>query len=200
MTTDAFGPSELQIQQALKAAQSAVDRGDYSGALKVYKAIYEDPRISSPPPDGLSAYGLCLALAENQTKKGMELCKSAITTQFYDSRHVVNLVNLHLKKGNTATAVETVKEALGRMPEDSALLALKGKLGIRDAPAIGFLSHENLLNRLFTRRRKGAKRKRVGSRIQFGRVHPAVGILIALIFFAAIFGGTFYFLYHQAYG
>jgi len=198
MTTDALGPSELQIQQALKAAQSAVDRGDHAGALKVYKAIYEDPRISAPA-DGLSGYGLCLALAENQTKKGMELCRTAIATQFYDSRHVVNLVNLHLKKGNKPAAIETVKEALGRQPKDSALLALKEKLGIREAPAIRFLSHENLLNRIFSRRRKDGK-KRTGSRLKFGRIHPAVGIFIALIFFAAVFGGTFYFLYHQAYG
>ncbi|MFA6956443.1 MAG: hypothetical protein WC538_11280 [Thermoanaerobaculia bacterium] len=198
MTTDALAPSELQIQQALKAALGAVERGDHAGALKVFKAIYEDPRIAAPP-DGLSGYGLCLALVENQTKRGMELCRSAITTQFYDSRHVVNLVNLHLKKGNKLAAVETVKEALSRMPEDAAVLALKGKLGIRQAPPIRFLSHENVLNRMLSRGRQDGKRK-PGSRRRLGPLHPAVTALIALIFFAAVFGGTFYFLYHQAYG
>jgi hypothetical protein len=198
MTTDSLAPSELQIQHAVKAALAAVDRGDHAGALKVFKAIYDDPNINAPA-DGLSSYGLCLAIVENQTKKGIDLCRAAITTQFYDSRHFVNLVNLHLRKGNRSAAVETVKEALGRMPKDAAILALKEKLGIREAPPIRFLSHDNPLNRMFARGRSAGK-KGPGNGLKLGGIHPVAGIIIATVFFAVVFGGTFYVLYQKAYG
>lgn len=198
MTTDSLVPSELQIQQALRAALAAFDRGDHAGALKVFKAIYEDSKFAAPP-DGLSAYGLCVSLVEGQTKKGIDLCRAAIAAQFYDSRHYVNLINLHLKKGSKLAAVEVLKEALGRMPKDPTILALREKLGVHEPPPIGFLSHRNPLNRLLSRGRNKGRKKRSGSGFKFGRIHPVVGAIFALLLFAAAFGGTFYFLYRQAY-
>lgn len=197
MSTDSPAPSELQIQQALRAAIAATDRGDYAGAMKVFKFVYADPTVSAPP-DGLSAYGLCVAIEEKQTKRGIELCRAAIAAQFYDARHYTNLINLHLKKGDRSGAVEVLNEALGRMPKDPALLALKQKLGIRDVPPIRFLSPDNVLNRMLKRGKRGAINENRKSSL--GRLHPLVAGMLVLVFFAAVFGGTFYVLYQKAYG
>lgn len=196
MSDDSQAPSELQIQQAVRAAVAATDRGDYAGALKVFKAVYDTPGITAPP-DGLSAYGLCVAIEEKQTKKGIDLCRAAISGQFYDSRHWINLVNLHLRKGDKPGALDVLREALAKMPNDASLLAMKPKVGLREAPPIGFLGHDNLLNRMLSRRRRGGTQAGASGG---GKLHPVVMGLIVLVFFAAVFGGTFYVLYRQAYG
>lgn len=201
MSDVSSSPGEQQLQQALRAAIAATDRGDYPGALKVFTAIYGDPAIKAPP-DGLSAYGLCVAVEEKQSKKGVELCRAAIAAQFYDSRHYSNLVKLYLKRANRKGAIEVLEEALAQMPEDATLLALREKMGIRDKPPISFLSHDNLLNRLLPRKRRGheAARHEPRSRFRIGSLHPIAVAVIVLLFFAVVFGGTFLMLYRQAYG
>ncbi|MGK2856227.1 MAG: hypothetical protein ACSLFQ_03370 [Thermoanaerobaculia bacterium] len=201
MSNEANNPSELQLQQALRVAIAATDRGDYAGAMKVFNAVYGDPNLGAPP-DGLSAYGLCVAMEEKQTKKGIDLCRSAITAQGWDSRHYINLINLHLKKANRKSAVEVLEEGLGRMPKDSALTATREKIGYRKAPPIPFLSRDSVINRMLARKRGAPipprRSSNRGSRI--GRLHPLAAGLIVLFVFAAIFGGTFFVLYRQAYG
>jgi tetratricopeptide (TPR) repeat protein len=199
MSSDPAAPSDLQIQQALRVAVTATERGDYPGAMKVFKAIYGDKTIKAPP-DGLSAYGLCVAMEEKQTKKGIELCRAAIAAQFYDSRHYVNLINLHVKKGDRSGALEVFEEAIGRLPQDGALLALRDRLGLRKPPPVAFLSRGNPINRMLSGEKRAPSAPPGGSRFRLAGVHPMVGALIGLLFFAAVFGGTFYFLYHQAYG
>ncbi|MCM2313838.1 MAG: hypothetical protein NDJ92_01625 [Thermoanaerobaculia bacterium] len=201
MSDVSTSPSEQQLQQALRAAIAATDRGDYAGATKVFNAIYGNPAIKAPP-DGLSAYGLCVAVEGKQTKRGVELCRAAIAAQFYDSRHYGNLIKLNLKRGNRKGAVEVLEEALGRMPEDSTLLALREKMGIRDTPPASFLSRANVLNRMRPAKERGretARREQRG-RFRIGSLHPFAAGVIVLLFFAAVFGGTFLVLYRQAYG
>ena len=201
MSTESNSPSDLQLQQALRVAISATDRGDYAGAVKVFNAVYGDPSLG-PPPDGLSAYGLCVAMEEKQTKKGIDLCRAAITAQGWDSRHYTNLINLHLRKLNRKAAVEVLEEGLGRLPKDSALTALREKMGYRKAPPIPFLSRESLFNRVFSRKRGAPIPPRRSSNRGFriGSLHPLAAGLIVLFVFAAIFGGTFFVLSRQAYG
>ena len=202
MTCETSAPSDLQLQQALRVAVAATDRGDYAGAMKVFKALYGDPKLKAPP-DGLSAYGLCVAMEEKQTKKGIELCRAAIAAQFYDSRHYCNLITLHLKKADRKGAVEVLCEALERMPKDAALLALRDKMGYRHPPPIASLSRDNPINRILAgNKRKGGEGAPERSHRSFNlpvRSHLAAG-LAALLFFALIFGGTFLVLYRQAYG
>lgn len=200
MSTISTSPSELQLQQALRVAIAATDRGDYAGAMKVFKAIYDDPNVKAPV-DGLSAYGLCVAMEDRQTRKGIELCRAAIASQFYDSRHYCNLISLHLRKSNRKAAVETLEEAMGRLPQDAALLAMREKMGYREPSPISFLSRDNFLNRILARRNRGNGRPRPAqrSRINFRNISPLVAGALVLIFFAAVFGGTFLVLYQQAY-
>ncbi len=189
------GPSELQLQQAMRLGIAATERGDYPQAIKVFKVLYEDPRIKVPV-EGLSFYGLCVAIEDKQTKKGIDLCKAAIAAQFYDSRHYVNLIRLHLKKGNKPSAVEVLNDALSRMPKDSSILKLQAELGMGARPPIGFLHRDNPLNRWLQSRRKKPR----SSKFHLENVHPAVTGLVVLIIFAAIFGTVYYYLYEQAYG
>lgn len=201
MSNDSSSPSELQLQQALRVAVAATERGDYAGAIKVFNAVYGDPSIAAAP-DGLSAYGLCVALEEKQTKKGVDLCRAAINAQLWDSRHYCNLINLHLKKANRKSAVEVLEEGLDRMPTDAALLALRDKMGFRESPPIPFLSRESIFNRILTRKRGAPIPPRRSSSRGFsaGSVHPVAAGVIVLLFFAVIFGSTFFVLYRQAYG
>lgn len=201
MSTESNSPSEQQLQQALRLAIAAADRGDYAGAIKVFNAVYGDPSLAAPP-DGLSAYGLCVAMEEKQTRKGIDLCRAAITAQGWDARHYINLINLHLRKANRKSAVEVLEEGLGRMPKGTALTAQREKMGYRKSPPIPFLSRDSVFNRMLARKRGAPIPPRRSSNRGFrvGGLHPLAAGLIVLFFFAAVFGGTFFVLYRQAYG
>ena len=66
----------------------AVERGDYEQGYSALQAAYGNGRVVLPP-DGLSHFGLCIAVMEKQTRKGAELCRTAIELQFYDSVHSI---------------------------------------------------------------------------------------------------------------
>jgi hypothetical protein len=172
--------SDQQVTQAIKIGVAATLKGDHATALKVFKAVYDNPAIKAPP-DGLSYFGLSLAVGENQTGRGVQLCKDAISTQFFDERHHENLVRIHLHKGNRTSAVSALEEGLRNVPTGSRLLALQKEMGIATAP-------------VKTVSAPGTRK------LDLKSLPPVVTLLVGLLFFVAVFGVTFYVAYQQAYG
>jgi tetratricopeptide (TPR) repeat protein len=142
---------------AIRAGIAATDRGDYKQGYHALAAAYGNG-ASQLPPDGLSHYGLCIAIVEKQTRKGAELCRLAISAQFYDSAHYANLIRLYLARGDRRQAVDTLHEALARLPEDWRLLRLRREMGYREKPVIPFLERNNPLNKTLGIARANAKK------------------------------------------
>ena len=129
----------------MKAGMVAVERGDYAQGYTALQAAYGNGKVVLPP-DGLSHYGLCVAVVEKQTRKGAELCRTAIEQQFYDSVHFLNLVRLYLIRGNRRSAIDVLHEGLSRLPNDRKLLNVRAELGYREKPVIPFLHRDNPVN------------------------------------------------------
>lgn len=137
--------SERELIFAMRAGIAAVERGDYRQGYKSLQIAYGHPKVI-PPPDGLSHYGLCIAIVERQTRKGAELCRDAINQQFYDSVHFINLVRLYIIRDNRKNAIDVLHEALQRLPDDRKLLALREEIGYRSKPVVPFLARNNPVN------------------------------------------------------
>lgn len=143
--TGAAPPSERELIAAIRTGIAYVERGNYKQGYKALQVAYTS-RIESLPSDGLSHFGLCIALIEKQTRKGAELCRIAIEDQFFNSIHFVNLVHLYVLRGNRKAAVEILHEGLTRLPNDSSLLEVREEIGYRKAPVVAFLHRNNPLN------------------------------------------------------
>jgi hypothetical protein len=129
----------------LKAGMAAAEAGQYRRGYDLLGKYYGSG-LDGVPPDGLSHFGLCVAVVERQTRKGVELCQAAINAQFYQTVHYANLVKLYIERDDRRNAVKTLQQGLRRMPGDARLRALRDTIGYRRKPPIPFLSRDNVLN------------------------------------------------------
>ncbi len=100
----------VDVAKAISVGIAATDRGDYQGALQIFSAVYQSVPADKMP-DGLSAYGLCLARVEGKRKMGADLCQKAIQLQSYEGRHWANLVRVYIAAKNRRKAVETLDDS-----------------------------------------------------------------------------------------
>jgi hypothetical protein len=141
-----------EVHTAIRMAAAAVERQDYKTAFRLLQAIYQTG--GAPPAEGLSLYGLCVAVVEKKTKAGIEHCNRAIERESYDSRHRVNLIKLYLAIGSRRKAVEVLERGLASTPDDDALIAMRDRMGYRHHNPIPFLDRDNPLNQLLGRKRR----------------------------------------------
>lgn len=173
-------PLDQQITQAIRMGIAATQKGDHENAIKVFNAVYSNPAIKSPPPDGLSFYGLSMAIGQKQTGKGVQFCREAISAQFFDERHYENLIRIHIHKGNRILAEQALTEGLRNVPQGSRLAAVQREMGLEPAHA---------------RPPKEAK-----SRLDLKSLPPAMIAFAGILFFVLTFGITFFVAYRQIYG
>lgn len=138
----------MDIAQAVNVGIAATDRGDYEGALKIFSAVYTTVPADKLP-DGLSAYGLCLARVEGKRKVGAELCQKAIQLQSYEAKHRANLVRVYIVAKNRKRAVETLDDSLRKLRNDPELIRVRQEIGYRQAPMLTFLPRRNPINKFF---------------------------------------------------
>ncbi|HEY5609971.1 MAG TPA: hypothetical protein VIL97_02090 [Thermoanaerobaculia bacterium] len=167
--------SDSPYYAAIKVGIAAVEREDYSSALKILHAVYSG-RAGEVPTEGLSYYGLCLAVVEKKNKLGIDYCRKAIQSQFYDSDHYANLVKIYLLAKSRRRAVEVLEQGLKRLPGDPKLLSVRAAMRYRVASPIRFLHRDNFLNQIFGRLRHRQKLRRV--------LQIAVGVVLLLATFA----------------
>lgn len=178
MGTDARSNAAADVHTAIKVGVAAAERRDYETGLKVLRAVYAGG-IEGAPPDGLSAYGLCLAMAGGKRKEGVDYCQAAIRAQFYESRHYINLIKLYLAAQNRKKAVEVLEQSLKTMPEDKRLLALRNEMGYRARSTIPFLHRDHALNQSLGRLRRRPK--------ALLAIKTALGALVGAVLFLIIF-------------
>lgn len=142
---------------AIQAGIAYVERGDYKQAYTLLHSAYGRSSETPPSSDGLSHYGLCVAVVEKQTSKGAALCRTAANEQFFNSVHFVNLVRLYIIRGNRKAAVDALQEGLTRIPNDRALLRVREEIGHRKAPVVSFLPRSNPINEALGKLRRKKK-------------------------------------------
>ena len=134
------------IAEAIDATKS----DDYLRALNLFTEAYgtEDvPAIqTSKSAQGLSYFGLCVALVRKQYKTAIELCRRAIDLEFYNADHYANLGRIYLAAGNRKKALETVESGLKLNMQHEALRAVRRMIGIRSRPSVPFLDRSNPIN------------------------------------------------------
>jgi tetratricopeptide (TPR) repeat protein len=144
-----------ETNTALKELQQAIDAtrgGRYFEALRIFVRVYKSGKEDAPAMDrtkyveGLSFYGVALAMAEKKYKPAIEFCRKAVDLQFYNGEHFVNLARVYLVAGMRKKAIETLDSAIQSLPEDAALRRYRREIGVRSRPAIPFLSRDNPLN------------------------------------------------------
>jgi len=148
-----------QIRDLLRTGIAATDNGEYEKGYKALGAFYGSG-LDGLPPDGLSHFGLCVAVVEKQTRKGVELCRAALKAQFYEPAHFVNLVKLYVERDDRKNAVKVLEQGLRRIPGDPALNRISARIGykIRAKAFIPFLSRGNPVNVFLGRIRSALKK------------------------------------------
>jgi tetratricopeptide (TPR) repeat protein len=135
-----------KIQEGIVATRQE----DYLEALTLFLDIYgteEQPPISgAKASEGLSYFGLCLALVSKKYKTAIDLCKRAIDLQFYNGDHYANLAKVYVAAGNRKKALETTESGLKLLPDHDGLLAVRKTIGVRARPALSILDRSNPIN------------------------------------------------------
>lgn len=138
------------ISRRLQEAIDVTKSEDYLRAYTLFLDIYgseDPPPISvSKSAEGLSYFGLCLALVQKKYKPAIDLCRRAIELQFYSGEHYANLTKVYVAAGNRKKALETIDNGLKLMPDDDHLVAVRKSLGVRAKPAVPFLDRSHPIN------------------------------------------------------
>lgn len=151
--------SERDQQKSIQSGIAAAQAEEYLLALNLLADAYASRQYDAKAAQGLSYYGLCLALVQKKYKPAVELCRKAIELQFYDGAHYENLARVYVAAGQRKKAVDAADEGLKILPEHEGLLALRRELGFRARPAVPFLSRENPLNQMLGRARHSKKQE-----------------------------------------
>ncbi len=153
MSATALDPA---VEAILRRGIAAVEREDYQQGFQILSGIYN--LDSDGPVDGLSHYGVCVALLHKKHREGLRLCHRAIDIQFYNSVHYSNTTKVYLNSGNRQKAVAVLDQGLERLPKDQVLMDLRERIGWRRRNPVPFLHRDNALNVYLGKRRARARR------------------------------------------
>jgi tetratricopeptide (TPR) repeat protein len=126
----------------------------------MFTEAYRGGKVDARSAEGLSYYGLCLALVEKKYKQAIEWCKLAIEQQFYHPAHYLNLAKVYLAQSNRKKAVEALDAGLKIHPEDEELLSARKEMGVRARPPVPFLDRAHPVNQSLGRARHAVSTKK----------------------------------------
>jgi tetratricopeptide (TPR) repeat protein len=136
-------------RQVAEGIEATVEE-DYLRGLTIFLDTYgndEMPALQTGKSmQGLSYFGLCVALVRKEYKHAIDLCRRAIDLEFYNADHYANLGRIYLAMGNRKKALETVESGLKLNVNHERLRAVRRMIGIRERPAVPFLDRANPIN------------------------------------------------------
>lgn len=128
----------------------ATREGDFLRGLTLFLDVYgteDQPPISgSKAAEGLSFFGLCIALISKKYKTAIDLAKRAIELQFYNGDHYANLTKIYVAAGNRKKALETAEAGLKLLPDHEGLVETRQTLGVRARPAVPIFDRNHPIN------------------------------------------------------
>ena len=146
----------------LKKSRNYIRQGEPKMALEEVHSLlmnHEDGRavlrmldskvITQPPlpPELLSYYGLCIALADNRVRKGTLLCKMALEMDKFQPELYLNLGLIYLNDNQKSKATKTFRKGLDYAGKNDEITEQLIKLGARRKPPIPFLHRNNFINK-----------------------------------------------------
>jgi tetratricopeptide (TPR) repeat protein len=134
------------IEEAIEAARE----GEFLRALTQFIDAYgtdDVPAIRTPKDaNGLSWFGLSIAIMQKKFKPAIDLCRRAVELEFYNGDHYANLARVYIAAGNRKKALETLEQGLKLIPEHEYLLDVRKSMGVRAKPAVPFLDRAHPIN------------------------------------------------------
>lgn len=153
-----------EMNELLLRGKAAVLAEEYLIALNAFSTLYSEG-YRSGAAEGLSYYGVAVALVNKKYKDAIELCQKAIKLQFLNPSHYVNLAKVYNAAGHRRKAIATLEQGLGVLPGNRVIISYWKTMGVRSRPPIPFLSRDNPLNvalgrARYQRRQKAAEKRR----------------------------------------
>lgn len=134
------------IDRAIVATQGEDFLRAYNLFLEVYGTDDAPPLDTPKAANGLSYFGLCVALVQKQYKSAIDLCKRAIDLEFYNGDHYANMARVYAAAGNRKKAIEVAESGLKVAPESGLLQQVRTELGVRARPTVPFLERSHPIN------------------------------------------------------
>lgn len=126
------------------------ENGDWRGALERFQACtHELPHYHPLYPFYLSCEGL--AMVHLKAPGGLELCRRAAAMAEAGADVFENLARAELHSGHRWAALCAIEQGLALEMGHEGLIRLRRSMGVRRPPLIGFLSRDQLLNRILGR-------------------------------------------------
>ncbi|MDA8431452.1 MAG: hypothetical protein M0Z60_00650 [Nitrospiraceae bacterium] len=126
------------------------------GGKEALRTLREAIEKFPSDPFLLSYYGCLVAVAENNPKEGIKICRDALASfkasaafgsEFFYPVFYLNLGRAYLKGNDKADAVKSFEDGLIHDPENHDLLWELTKLGKRKRPPVPFLERSNPINK-----------------------------------------------------
>lgn len=134
----------------LEEAIAFARNDEFLRALTLFLDVYgtdDAPPIRTPKDaNGLSFFGLSIAVMQKKFKPAIDLCRRAIELEFYNGDHYANLARVYVAAGNRKKALETLEQGLKLVPEHEYLLEVRKSMGVRSRPAVPFLDRSHPIN------------------------------------------------------
>ena len=148
-----------EISYTLSRALALCREGNWNEGLVYLGQLAESGEPGSAMPGLFYSYlGYGIARCQGRVQEGLKLCEHSIKVEFYESDNYLNLARTCLLAKDRPAAVRAVRGGLKVDPQNVELLALYRELGIRQEPALAFLSRGNPLNMLLGRVRNAFRK------------------------------------------
>ncbi len=130
--------------------------GSWDEGLYLLSQAMQDATAESSLPSQLYALlGYGLARFRNQQEQGLRLCRHAVEVGLYQPENYYYLARTWLTLADRRAAIDSLEKGLQIDSTDSALLALKRRLGDRRRPVLSSLPRNHVFNRILGRLRHG---------------------------------------------
>ena len=148
-------PRSLPEEELLSQARAALKARQYEPARDFfgeYCGRFADARMPVPP-GVIASYALARGHMR-ELKAALDMCRRALSADRSNPYIHACLAELYLLAGSRRQAVEAVRRGLATSPDYPVLLRLRQEMGVRQRPAIGFLSRGSRVNIALGRARR----------------------------------------------
>jgi tetratricopeptide (TPR) repeat protein len=111
------------------------------------------------PPQFLSLYGFCLAMAGRHTVKGIQYCERAVALEPFRPQSFYYLGMAYLQGSKKRKAISAFYKGLRIDEGHPGIKEQLRKLGERKGPLLPFLPRKNILNKTFGKMTVGSRNR-----------------------------------------
>jgi len=133
--------------QMIQQGIAAIRKEEYLLGYVLLTEAYVSADLQGRNPEGLSHYGLAIALMDKKFKTAIDFCRYAIELQFYNAEAYINLARVYDLAGARKKSIETLEKGLEIVPDHRGLRKMRDQYGYRQPRAVPFLDRSNPVNK-----------------------------------------------------